>query len=49
MPDFKQDDVKRITEISKEIIKFKKQDLKYNFDPQQQEIDKIVLSYFNRV
>ena len=47
MPDFKDKDIKTITEISKNIIKNLKHNLDYNFDQEQKQIDKVVSVYFN--
>lgn len=46
LPDFKESDVKIITEISKNIIKKLKNNLEYNFESDQKQINQIVESYF---
>lgn len=47
MPDFEEQDVKIISEISKNIIKNLKNNLDYDFKYDQNRIDKIVSPYFN--
>ncbi len=47
MPDFRDNDVKNITIISQNIIKHLSKNLNYNFDREQEQINKIVIKYFN--
>ncbi|MEK7211031.1 MAG: N-6 DNA methylase [Patescibacteria group bacterium] len=47
MPDFKDDDIKSIAAISKDIIKSMNKNLEYNFEHEQIHINKIVEKYFN--
>ena len=46
MPNFADKDIKTITEISKNIIKKLKHNLNYNFNKDQEKINKIVGAYF---
>jgi hypothetical protein len=47
MPDFRDDDIKNITIISKYIIKNLNKNLNYDFECDQNQINKIVENYFN--
>ncbi len=47
MPSFTDKDIKTIAEISKNIIKNLKHDFSYNFNKDQEQINKIVGTYFN--
>jgi ribosomal protein S17E len=46
LPDFKESDIKKITEISKNIVKNLKDNLEYNFENNQKQINQIVERYF---
>ena len=47
MPDFKTKDIVAVTEISKDIIKKLKHNLNYNFEHEQEKINKMVGAYFD--
>jgi len=46
MPDFKENDVKTIVEIASSIIKKIENNLEYNFESDQRQINQIVERYF---
>jgi len=47
MPDFTDKDIKAVVEVSKNILKNLKHDFDYNFNQDQERINKIVGAYFN--
>ena len=47
MPDFRDNDIKNVTVISRDIIKKLKINLNHNFEHEQNQINKIVEKYFN--
>jgi uncharacterized radical SAM superfamily Fe-S cluster-containing enzyme len=47
MPSFTDKDIKAVVEISKNIIKNLKHDFSYNFNQDQEQINKIVGAYFS--
>ena len=47
MPDFRDNDIKNIAVVSQDIVNRLKTNLNYNFEHEQNQINKIVEKYFN--